>query len=187
MSKILCTKCGAENLDNATYCASCGSKLERPAAAKAPTLPSPAYSTSRDKKKNIAAAIAGIITFAITSFAIQRFISNNIPSLDKMMVAAADTLNSRCPIMIDQYTRMDSANVLPNKQFQCNYTLMGITKAEVNYDTVKKYIEPQLLNNIRTSPDLRVQREHKITFIYNYFDMNGLPVIRFSFGPDKYQ
>jgi len=89
--------------------------------------------------------------------------------------------------MIDQYTRLDNAMALPNNSFQYNYTLINIDKSEVNLDTVKKYIEPNIINNVKTNPDLKIYRENKTTMIYNYRDKNGIFVVRIAVTPEMYK
>ena len=89
--------------------------------------------------------------------------------------------------MVDQYTRLDNALALPENIFQYNYTLVNITQSEINLDTVKKYIEPSIINNVKTSPDLKIYRDNKTTMIYNYRDKNGVFVFKLSVTPDMYE
>ncbi len=53
--------------------------------------------------------------------------------------------------------------------------------------TVKKYIEPGIINNVKTSNDLKVYRDNKTTMIYNYRDKNGVFVLKLSVTPDMYE
>lgn len=89
--------------------------------------------------------------------------------------------------MVDQFTRLDNSVALPDNSFQYNYTLVEVTKDEVIIDTVKKYIEPNILNTVKTNPDLKFFRDNKTTLIYNYKDMNGEFVHKFSVTPEMYQ
>ena len=89
--------------------------------------------------------------------------------------------------MVDQHTRLDNAVALPDNTFQYNYTLVDITKSEVNLDTVKKYVEPGILNNVRTNPGMKTFRDNKTTFIYYYKDMKGEFVFKYPITPDMYQ
>ena len=89
--------------------------------------------------------------------------------------------------MIDQYTRLDNTVAFPNKSFQYNYTLINMDKSEVNLDTVKKYIEPGIINNVKTNPDLKIYRENNTTMIYNYRDKNGVFVLKIAVTPEMYK
>lgn len=67
------------------------------------------------------------------------------PSFDKEMMQAASEINKTCPVMIDEQTRLDNTVALPDNSFQYNYTLVNLTKAEINLDTVRKYLEPVII------------------------------------------
>jgi hypothetical protein len=92
------------------------------------------------------------------------------PSFNKEMMQVASELNKTCPIMVDDQTRLDNAVALPGNSFQYNYTLINLTKSEVNIDTIKKYLEPSIINNVRTNPGLKIYRDNKVTMIYYYKD-----------------
>jgi hypothetical protein len=102
------------------------------------------------------------------------------------MMEAASELNKTCPFMVDKDTRLDNAAALPGNIFQYNYTLVNLDKSEVNVDTVKKYVEPGLINNVKTSPGLKVYRDNKVTMAYNYRDKNGVFVLKITVTPDLY-
>jgi hypothetical protein len=138
------------------------------------------------KNKNLFGSIIGIVAFGLAYFLVQQVFFKP-PSYDELMMKAASELNKSCPIMVDQYTRLDNALALPENAFQYNYTLVDLTKAEVNLDTVRKYIEPGLINNAKTNPDLKIYRDNKITMIYNYRDKNGEFIIKFSVTPEQYK
>jgi hypothetical protein len=135
-------------------------------------------------KKKIIVTIAGIVAFGLTYFGAQQLFK--APSFDKAMMEAASELNKTCPIMVDQDTRLDNALALPDNIFQYNYTLVNLEKSEVNVDTVKKYVEPGLINNVKTNPDLKVYRDNKVTMAYNYRDKNGVFVLKINVTPDLY-
>jgi hypothetical protein len=103
------------------------------------------------------------------------------------MMAAASEINKTCPIMVDQYTRLDNVLAMPDNACQYNYTLVNIDKSEVNLDIVKKYIKPGLINNVKTSPDLKIYRDNKTTMVYNYRDKNGVFILKYSVTPDMYE
>ncbi len=93
----------------------------------------------------------------------------------------------KCPIMVDQETRLDNAIALPENSLQYNYTLVNIESTEVNPDTVKKYIEPGIINLVKSSPDMKIYRDNKTTIIYNYRDKNGVFILKLVVTPEMYQ
>ena len=102
-----------------------------------------------NKLKKTFGVIVGVITFGLAYFGAQQMFK--APSFDKAMMEAASELNKTCPIMVDQDTRLDNAVALPGNIFQYNYTLVNYEKSELNIDTVKKYIEPGLINSVKTN------------------------------------
>jgi len=89
--------------------------------------------------------------------------------------------------MVDQETRLDNAIALPENSLQYNYTLVNIESTEVNPDTVKKYIEPGIINLVKSSPDMKIYRDNKTTIIYNYRDKNGVFILKLVVTPEMYQ
>ena len=102
------------------------------------------------------------------------------------MMEAASELNKTCPIMVDKDTQLDNAVAMPDNVFQYNYTLVNLEKSQVNIDTVKKYIEPGLINSVKTNPDLKNYRDNKVTMAYSYKDKNGVFILKISVTPDLY-
>ena len=137
------------------------------------------------KKRNTLGIVAGVFAFALSYFAVQQLFFK-LPSFDKTLMQAASELNKNCPMMVDQYTRLDNAEALPHNVFQYNYTLITMNKAELNVEAMKQSIEPYIINNIKTSPDLKVFRDNKTTMIYYYRDKSGVFICKLIFTPDKY-
>src|SRR5260221_1169152 len=112
----------------------------------------------QNKTKKIVGIIVGVVAFVLSYFVVQQFFFKT-PSFDKAMMEAASELNKTCPVMVDKETRLDNAVAMPDNIFQYNYTLVNLNKADVNIDTVKKYIEPGIINNVKTNPDLKNYRD----------------------------
>ena len=180
-----CSNCGSANLANAKYCSSCGKELPKQPEAVEVQPEQPAKKTSETTKK-IAQAVGGIVGFAIAYFIGQHFFFKT-PSVDKKMSTVATEMNKTCPMMADEYSRLDSATTFPDKIFQYNFTLVNLEKSEVNLDTVKKYVEPGILNNAKTNPAMQPLRDNKVTLVYNYMDKKGVFVLKITVTPDMYK
>jgi hypothetical protein len=109
------------------------------------------------------------------------------PSFDKQLVEFANEFNKNCPMNIDEYTTLKNAVALPNKTIQYNYILVGITKAEVKIDTVKKYVFPGVLQNVKSNPEMKFFRDNKVTLNYYYSDKNGEFVTQYVVKPEMYE
>lgn len=140
--------------------------------------------TPSNNSKKILGVVVGIVTFALVSLGVQQLFFK--PSFDKAIREAASELNKKCPIMIDQDTRLDSAQVLPEKVFQYHYTFVNLAKSELEVDTVRKYMEPGLIDNVKTNPDLKIYRDNGVTMAYHYQDKDGVFLLKISVTPEHY-
>ncbi len=123
-------------------------------------------------KKKIINTIIGMLAFFISYFAIQYFVFNK-NSIDKKLIEVANEINKNCPITLDKETRLDNTLVLPNRTFQYNYTLVNIDKSVIDADELKNYLQPGILNTIKTNPDMKTLRDNKVNFVYRYVDKNN--------------
>lgn len=186
MDKVICTNCGENNTIKSKYCKSCGHELPKIEIENIDDNVNQKPTKRTEGNKKLIGSILGIIFFGLSYFLIQQFFFKP-PSFDKVMMTAASELNKTCPIMVDQYTRLDNAIALPDNSFQYNYTLINMDKSEVSVDTAKKYLLPNIINNVKTNPDLKIYRDNKTTMIYNYKDKNGVFIVKFSITPDMYK
>jgi hypothetical protein len=123
---------------------------------------------SKAKKIQITIGIiVGVFMFGLIQFCI------NKPSLNKQLTSMANEMNKSCPMMVDKETRLDNAVVGPDDIFQYNYTLINIEKGQIDTDAVKNYIQPVVANNLKTNPDMKFQRDNKVSLKYYYKDKNG--------------
>ncbi|MBX2964157.1 MAG: hypothetical protein KF687_16720 [Cyclobacteriaceae bacterium] len=117
---------------------------------------------------------------------------NDDGNTDNFLAAAmslreiAQQANEAAPMMVDSETRLDGAEVLPNTTIQYNYTLVNVTKTEVDTVDVKRKLEPDLTNTIRTHPGAQVFHDHKATVIYRYHDKNDTYVFNITITPEMY-
>lgn len=183
MTNKKCSNCESENSINSKYCRECGFELpeiniEKPPIQKKTEL--------KDNKKKITSLIIGIIAFGVSYFAVQHFIFKK-PSIDKQMMEVASQINESCPIMIDSDTRLDNSVALPDNIFQYYYTLVNLEKANINTEEMRNFLEPTIINFVKTTPQMEIQREYKTTINYHYRDKNGEFLLLISVTPDKYE
>jgi hypothetical protein len=60
------------------------------------------------------------------------------------------------------------------------------SKDEVDMNSVKENVYPGVLANVVNNPDLKVLRDNKVTFVYNYIDKNGIFVCQYKVHPGMY-
>jgi hypothetical protein len=89
--------------------------------------------------------------------------------------------------MLDSETRLDNVIPLPPKVFQYNYTLINAEKETVDTIMLKNYLETNITNFVRTSPDMKFQRDNKVTVNYCYKDKYGNYLFKISVTPEQYE
>jgi len=181
---IKCNECGGNNIDNLKYCRWCGYELPKP---KIEEIQVPIQKSKKkvDNKKLIG-TIVGAIAFIIAYFLFQQLFFNP-PKLDKALMKVASEINESCPIMLDSETRLDNSIALPPKILQYNYTLINMEKEEIDIISLINYLEPNITNNIRTSPDMKFLRDNKVTFNYYYKDKNWNYLFTITVKPEQYE
>ena len=182
--KTICSNCQAENDGNSKYCSICGYKL--------PILENQNVKTeaeqlkvAKPKKKLDTKTLIGIVVGVVVGL----FVTQSLfkPSIDKQLSEIASEMNKTCPMNVDENTTLKNVVALPNKTVQYNYILVGITKAEVKIDTVKKYVFPGILQNVKTNPGMKLFRDNKVTLNYYYSDKNGEFVTEYIVKPEMYE
>lgn len=138
----------------------------------------------KTRKGKAVVMIVGMIAFALSYYGVQQLFKED---LESELKNAALELNKQTPMPIDQFSRLDSASTKGKTNFIYHYTLFDLEKSEVNIDTVNKYIRPNIIENVKNSPDLEIFRDNNIIMDYKYYDKNGLFVTEISVTPELYK
>jgi hypothetical protein len=109
------------------------------------------------------------------------------PSVDRNLLSASNEMNKRCPVFIDKDTRLDSTVAGPGKRLMYNYTLINFTAEQIQIQQFLSVLTPQIMNNVRTNPDMKEYRRHKITLVYSYKDKDGKFITRIEVKPTDYK
>lgn len=183
---IRCDKCGEGNRDNAKFCMYCGFELPKREVAESPA--SETLSVQPKKKFFNAPVFIGIIVGLAVMVSIQQFVfkpSNT--TLDKAMMQYAGEINKSCPVMIDSETRLDNVMAIPVNVFQYTYTLVNMEKSTVDTLQLKNSIEPNIVNFVKTNPQMKYVRDKNVTVNYYYKDKQGIYLFMVSVKPEQYQ
>lgn len=184
MNKIICPKCNTENSNKLKYCSKCSHKLLKEEGSVAEHKIEAANTVSLFQQYY--PYLLGVVVFIVAFFTTQNLLS---PSINKAMVEAASEINKSCPMMVDAETQLDNVVALPDNVFQYNYTLVNVLESNLDVDIqlVKDGLTPEIINNVKTNPDLAFYRENKTTVEYNYKDKEGSFLMKISVSPDLYE
>jgi hypothetical protein len=127
----------------------------------------------------IMAVVIGISVGVSTFIHLQRS-----ESTEEKLVQTSKDLNARLPLTVDSETRWDTTVPGPGKCLTYCYTLINVSKSEINPGEVTAKIKPKLLLNYRTSTGMKLFRENHVTLRYMYKDKVGETVTIIEVSPD---
>jgi len=196
MEKNKCNNCGTENPITNKYCSRCGYELPKiftvvkDEPVKQQTTKKNVVldilQKSTKKRKLSIKGIIGLVVMIVIINVVQQLYMKTF-SYDKMMLELASELNKSCPLMADSITRLDNVAALSGNVLQYNYTLINMEKKNIDIVKSKNKIEPRIINNVRTIPNLQKLRDQKTTFKYLYKDENGEYLFTISVAPEQYE
>jgi hypothetical protein len=106
-------------------------------------------------------------------------------SPDRDVLKFAKEMNKYCPQMVDVETRLDKVDALTDKSLQFDYTLIFRDRDSVPLGNLKKFMEPVILNKIKTSPSLSRYLSKNLTWVYSYNDKNGDFMFKITYTPEQ--
>lgn len=89
--------------------------------------------------------------------------------------------------MIDAETRLDKVIASVDNSLQFNYTLIYRDKDSIAIGNLKNFMEPVILNKIKTSPSLSKYLNKNLTWIYSYNDKNGDLIFKITYTPEQFK
>ena len=128
--------------------------------------------------------VIGVVFAILAFFAVQHFFS--APKLNKELVNLANEINKSLPMMGDSETRLDNTMAYPNNTFQYTYTLVNYDKESIDIVELKKNLEPRIINELKSNPQMQWQRDNKVTLEYYYKDKNGIYLFTITVKPEQY-
>src|SRR5690242_2486959 len=109
--------------------------------------------------------LGGVFSGSIVVYLFMHFfIGKQGMEIEKELIVRANRINQDCPMMLDQATRFDNVIIQPGNVFQYRYTLVNAQRDRVDTNGLKKFIIPNVIENIRKTPELKFQRDNKVTF-----------------------
>ena len=213
MFYLKCSKCGHFNEVKSEYlifCAGCNKKLDNNYSDWSKRNPEKSFGDYKKlicvteieqipekkqrsfKPKGLKYWIGLVVVLAVC-YVIGYFGGNKIiavfkdPNLNQELMAVASEINKSCPFMADKETRLDNAVVMKGNTLQYNYTLVNMVKDSINIEKIKTYLEPNIINTVKSNPELKIFRDNKVTLNYSYKDKTGIYLFTISVKPDQYQ
>ena len=97
--------------------------------------------------------------------------------------AMADQINKQGNKMIDEVTRLEGVEALPNRTVLYNYSLTTKTSSQIPPDALNRIVRPNVVKAYSTHPDMKMLRDNGVTLTYRYRDKAGQLIGDISVGP----
>jgi hypothetical protein len=130
--------------------------------------------------------LGGILLFCIILVSAKIFLFKS-SSPDRDVLKFVKEMNKTCPSMVDVETRLDKVSSTADNSLQFDYTLIYRHKDSVAIGNLKQYMEPVILNKIKTSPSLSRYLNKDLTWIYSYNDRNGDFIFKITYTPEQFK
>jgi hypothetical protein len=186
--KNICQECNAEIITGADYCTNCGALLPVINESAGSEVKRKVTSDATDKRAKVIAIVVGVILFiCATYFKTQLFSYFKKESVDQTLSATAAEINKSCPVIIDDYTRLDNVFALHDNAVQFNYSLIQTYKSDIDINKMMNDMLPRIIEYIKTEPGMRYYTEHDSKLIYSYQDKNGVFIMEIIVTPEMYK
>ncbi|WP_185155718.1 hypothetical protein [Dysgonomonas sp. 521] len=106
-------------------------------------------------------------------------------SIESRLQTIAKETNKDCPKILDNWTRLDSCVAVGGSDFEYHLTIMQIVIADTT--NFKTQLKPQLVQVLKTMPDLKIFRDNDITVKYTYNDADGKYIFSEVIAPQEYK
>lgn len=113
--------------------------------------------------------------------------SSKNKKLNHKLNEMASSLNGSTPVMLDRFTRFDSASVTMDNEFCYYYTILNTTNADSLFNELKQSISENIRSQVASSPDLRIFRDNDVTLRYFYRDSLQNIVHDITITPAQYK
>lgn len=108
-------------------------------------------------------------------------------SLHGKLVEMAINLNESAPVMLNRYTRFDSACVTEDNVFEYHYTVMNISNPDSLIQIGMPALKKEISEKFALNQDLRIFKENNVIIEYVYNDEKGGIVKILKITPEDYK
>src|SRR5436190_110888 len=107
-------------------------------------------SSLKGNNKKTIRIIIGAAIFIIACFVVRYFYFRP-PSFEVALRQAAIEPGKNYPILVSQQMKLEKVVAMPGNVFSYDYTLIHLEQSQINADTLQKYIEPCIINEVKTN------------------------------------
>lgn len=127
--------------------------------------------------------LSTIITVTIVTLSVNYFRPKGLS--ESSIKKELEKYNQSLPSSIDEFSCLDSITMPTFKVLNYNVTV-NVLKDEVDFESVKQNILPNILSNIKNNPSLKELRKNNFTWNYIFNDIDGIVFYEYIITPEMY-
>lgn len=91
-----------------------------------------------------------------------------------------ENINSKCPMMVDKNTRMDSASVGPGVKVTYYYTFPNYSSSDIGSSTITNDLFHQVKEKVCVNPDMKPSIQYGASYEYSYSGNDNIKIASFE-------
>ena len=131
--------------------------------------------------------LSGLAIFFVIAQVLKFMFQERETSTFDMLMKTASALNRNAPITIDSMTRFDNALALSDNRIQFTYTFPKIVKTQVDTILLQQENRKEILNRIKTTPEMSFFVENNVDVIAKYYDKEGNYICTLNISHNDYK
>lgn len=141
------------------------------------------YQLTPIKKKNIFLKIVIVLVACAVIKELIVVLFGPAP-VSKQLDDFTNSVNKRCPLVIDSATTLNNCSAGPGNLIHFNYQINLVNKEEV--DTVSLFLKwrEEMINRMNTDPSLAVFKKNEVSLSASYYDKTGHYICSVGISPE---
>jgi hypothetical protein len=127
-----------------------------------------------------------IVAFALIGGSVARQNLRNESQIERSLIATSNEINSNLPIMLDEYTRLDSTTVGDGRRFTYEYTILGVEASSADIKEFEDSIRQELVDGYKNNEEMRGFRTRNVEVTYKYRTESGDEIASVTISPENF-
>lgn len=89
-------------------------------------------------------------------------------------------INQKCPMMIDEETRLDKATVGPGARGVYHHTFINYKAKDIDADWLRTSLRAEVMQKVCTNDSMKESLQYGGIYVYSYFGNDGTEITRFE-------
>lgn len=140
------------------------------------------YQLVPKKKKHIFLKILGVLVACAIIKEFLSFLFAPAP-VSKQLDDLANSINKRCPIVVDSTTVLNNCAAISGFRLHFNYQVNTVSKEEVDTVALIMGSRQEMITKLKTDPNMAVFKDNNLSLSATYYDKSGVYICSVAVVP----